>query len=57
MRHFSFTFWLKTKETFNSYGHYKWWLSINTKEEAKQIDLYYHEKYEYFKKHLQTEWD
>lgn len=57
MRYFSFTRWLKTKETFNSYAHYKYWLSIMTKNDAEKIDLYYHEKFEYWKKHLQTNFD
>lgn len=57
MRIFSFTRWLTTKETFNSFTAYKQWLSILPKEESKQTDLYYHEKYQYFLKYLQTEWD
>jgi hypothetical protein len=57
MRKFSFTRWLTTKETFNSFTAYKQWLSILSKEESKQTDLYYHEKYQYFLKYLQTEWD
>lgn len=56
-RNYSFTKWLKTKETFNSYGHYKWWLSIKTNEEANIIDQYYHEKFEHWKKYLQTDFD
>jgi hypothetical protein len=57
MRYFSFSKWLKTKETFNSYNHYIYWLSIMPKEESKKFNLYYHEKYEYWLKYLQTEWD
>lgn len=57
MRNFSFTKWLVTKETFNSYAHYNEWLSILSKEESKKTALYYHEKYQYFLNHLQTEWD
>lgn len=57
MRYFSFTKWLTTKETFNSFGHYKEWLSILSKEEARKTHLYYHEKYKYFLDYLQTEWD
>jgi hypothetical protein len=57
MRNFTFTKWLTTKEAFNSYGHYKDWLSILSKEESKRTDLYYHEKYQYFLNYLQTEWD
>lgn len=37
MRYFSFTKWLTTKETFNSFGHYKEWLSILSKEEARKL--------------------
>ena len=57
MRYFSFTKWLTTKEVFNSYSHYKSWLSILSKEDAIKTDLYYHEKYQYFLDYLQTEWD
>ena len=57
MRKFTFTKWLNTKETFNSFGHYKYWLSTMSKEEANNTDFYYHEKYKYFLQHLQTEWD
>jgi len=57
MRKFTFTRWLTTKETFNSFTHYKEWLSFLIKEEALKTDLYYHEKYQYFLKALQTEWD
>ena len=57
MRYFSFTKWLTTKESFNSYGHYKEWLSILSKDESNKTDLYYHEKYQYFLNCLQTEWD
>lgn len=57
MRYFSFTRWLRTKETFNSISAYTYWLSIMSKEEAQKTDLYYHEKYEYFIKYLQTETD
>lgn len=57
MRYFSFTKWLTTKEAFNSFAHYKYWLSILPREESKKIDLYYHEKYQYFLNYLQTEWD
>ncbi|WP_167595027.1 hypothetical protein [Clostridium beijerinckii] len=57
MRKFTFTKWLITKETFNSFGHYKYWLSILSKEKSKRVDLYYHEKYQYFLNYLQTEWD
>jgi hypothetical protein len=57
MRKFTSTRWLTTKETFNSFSHYKEWLSFLTKEEALKTDLYYHEKYQYFLKVLQTEWD
>lgn len=57
MRYFSFTRWLKTKETFNSFAHYNYWLSIMTKEESEKVNLYYHEKYKYFLKYLQTETD
>ena len=37
MKKSSFTKWLTTKESFNSYGHYKEWLSILSKEEAKKL--------------------
>jgi len=57
MRYFSFTRWLKNKETFNSFTAYKNWLSIMSKEESEKVDLYYHEKYTYFLKYLQTETD
>jgi hypothetical protein len=57
MRKFTFTKWLTTKETFNSFGQYKYWLSILSREESKKVDLYYHEKYQYFLNYLQTEWD
>ena len=57
MRNFTFTRWLTTKETFNSFGHYKEWLSFLSNEEALKTDLYYHEKYQYFLKYLQSEWD
>jgi len=57
MRNFTFTRWLKTKETFNSFTAYKDWLSILSKEDAIQTDLYYHEKFQYFLNALQTEWD
>jgi hypothetical protein len=57
MRNFTFTKWLTTKESFNSYAHYKEWLSILSKEESKRTNLYYHEKYQYFINYLQTEWD
>lgn len=57
MRKFSFTKWLTTKETFNSYSHYKEWLSILSKEEAQKTNLYYQEKYKYFLDYLQTEFD
>ncbi len=57
MRKFSFTRWLNTKETFNSFAQYKYWLSIMSKEDAKNTNLYYREKYQYFLKYLQTEWD
>jgi len=57
MRKFSFTKWLNTKETFNSYAQYKYWLSIMSKEDAKNTNLYYRDKYQYFLKYLQTEWD
>lgn len=56
-RNFTFSKWLKTKETFDSYAHYKWFLSIKTKEEAKQLNQYYHEKYAYWEKYLHTEFD
>jgi len=54
MRKFTFTRWLTTKETFT---HYKEWLSFLAKKEALKTDLYYHEKYQYFLKVLQTKWD
>lgn len=57
MRYFSFTKWITTKESFNSYGHYKEWLSILSKDEANKTDLYYQEKYQYFLNYLQTKWD
>lgn len=57
MIYFSFTKWLTTKEAFNSYGHYKTWLSILSKEESKKTDLYYHEKYQYFLDYIQTDFD
>ena len=57
MRKFTFTKWLNTKETFSSYAQYKYWLSIMSKEDAKNTNLYYREKYKYFLKYLQTEWD
>ena len=57
MRNFTYTKWLTTKETFNSFGHYKQWLSFLPKEDAIKTDLYYHEKFKYFLKYLQTEWD
>lgn len=61
MRYFSFTRWLTVKEGFNSLTHYKEWLGIITEkyniEESKKTDLFYHEKYEYWKKYLHTEWD
>jgi hypothetical protein len=61
MRYFSFTRWLTVKEGFNSLTHYKQWLGVIssnlTKEESQKTDLFYHEKYEHWKKHLQTEWD
>ena len=57
MRKFTFTKWLNTKETFNSFTQYKYWLSTMSKEEAKNTDFYYHEKYKYFLEYLQTEWD
>ena len=57
MRYFSFTRWLKNKETFNSFTAYKNWISIMSKEESEKVDLYYHEKYTYFLKYLQTETD
>ena len=57
MRKFTFTKWLNTKETFSSYAQYKYWLSTMTKEESNNTNLYYREKYQYFLKYLQTEWD
>ncbi len=57
MRNFTFTKWLTTKESFNSFCHYKQWLSFLSKEESTKTDLYYHEKYQYFLNNLQTEWD
>lgn len=57
MRKFTFSIWLKRKETFDSLAQYKYWLSIMSKEEAKKVDLYYHEKFTYFLKYLQTETD
>jgi len=57
MRYFSFTRWLTVKEGFNSLTHYKYWLSIMNKEDAENTDLYYHEKYKHWDKHLHTEWD
>ena len=57
MRDFSFTRWLQKKETFSTYAQYKYWLSIMPKDEAKKVNLYYHEKFEYWKKYLQTEFD
>ena len=57
MRNFTFIKWLNTKETFDSFAQYKYWLSTMSKEEAKNTDFYYHEKYQYFLKYLQTEWD
>lgn len=56
MRKFTFAKWLTTKETFNSFAHYKKWLSLLPKEEALTTDLYYHEKFKYFLT-IQTEWD
>ena len=57
MRKFTFIKWLNTKETFDSFSQYKYWLSTMSKEEAENTDFYYHEKYKYFLKYLQTEWD
>ncbi|AQS08362.1 hypothetical protein CLOBY_04530 [Clostridium saccharobutylicum] len=60
MRHFSFTKYITVKEGFNSLTHYKKWLEIiaeKSKENAQKTDLFYHEKYEYWQKYLQTEWD
>lgn len=60
MRYFSFIRWLTVKEGFNSFAHYKGWLDIisqKSKNDAKKTDLFYHEKYEYWQKYLQTEQD
>ena len=57
MRYFSFTRWLTVKEGFNSFTYYKYWLSIMSKEDDENTDLYYHEKYKHWDKHLHTEWD
>lgn len=60
MRYFSFTRWLTVKEGFNSLTHYNGWLEIiaeKSKENAQKTDLFYHEKYEHWQKHLQTERD
>ena len=60
MRNFTFTRWLSYKEGFNSLTHYKDWLKIiaaKSKDDSKKTDLFYHEKYEHWKKYLQTEWD
>jgi hypothetical protein len=60
MRYFSFRRWLTVKEGFASLSHYKDWLNIisqKSKEDAKKTDLFYHEKYEYWQKYLQTKWD
>lgn len=57
MRKFTFALWLTRKETFNSFHQYKYWLSIMPKEESEKVDLYYHEKFTYFLKYQQTEFD
>lgn len=58
MTYFSFIRWLTVKEGFDSFTHYKGWLEIiaeKSKDNAQKTDLFYHEKYEYWQKHLQTE--
>lgn len=57
MKDFTFGKWIKFKEGFNSFAHYKTWLSILSKEESEKTNLYYLEKYEYWKKNIQLEMD